>query len=1182
MGPSGSGKSTWIRDEIGKTLRQTPLGPPLFWITPDVLSYTTERMLLETVPTVLRAEVIPLQRLALRLQSQEMESSWHPLTATGSRLLLAEVFRATQPELAVLGKSQPTVGLLDALLDTFDAFAAAEVGEVPGAGPEAANALGWADAADSSLWLAKQRDVLKLYQRWRQAKSEGGLYQPSDLLNLVRKHLGHHPMLEGARLFIDGYADMTPSELAFVLALAERAEETVVSFCLCPEWTDALPVWSMDELNRMTLTDLLGYIPDQERVFAPQTLRLFARMRAAAASRKLPLGDEVRLAHPAPEAGGLAARLHDAVFTPRAKDTDAADGQGVCLAAAQNIRVEADGVAREILRLHREAQVPYAEVMVLVPDWQLYFPYLREAFRRHGVAALLDEFPSLANHPAARFLLAALRCVEDGFSLESMLRLLKTDFCQLTPEAADWLETYLRKYEVAGPTAWLQGEPWRFAWENREQPDDESSADAVDQRAEQLRQTLLQYIRPLSEQLASPECTPQHFAAALWTLLEAVNARRTVAEWMVTDTVETSPLAASLHEQAWQRMMALLSDLHDNPVQRPVPRNFLVNMVRTDVQHQHMTTIPAGVGQVLVSEYERAQGARAEVVFVLGAVDGRLPRRWKSGGLFADGDYLRLRKEMGVWLADTAEERQLSERKTLYTVLTRAEHRLYLTAPLADVDGKEARPAAVVARLREHFGDRLQADALWTSVGDGGDETWRWWTASSALDRLLEDLRPDGQRPLQPAQRAAIFRWFSATPQRRQQLVSALAGVIHRTKAQPLDEATARRLYGAPVHLSAYQVESFYKCPYQHFVTFGLRLKEEVGLDITAALRGTLLHDVIHRFVDRMSRDMQAWRAMEDDAAVAAMRQVFEQWIELPKAAMWRRRAVRKYLADEAWSVLARAAVVLTRHARHGRFTPALLEAEFDVHMSAAGGDLHLALGDDAAVHLRGRVDRVDVLETDSGTVFRIVDYKSRQLNIKLSDVDHGLQLQLPLYAAVIEQISPSLMGTKATPVGLIYLPLLRKWTTRSAPLAAEAARAERIRAMQARGLMVHHVDVVAGMDERLTQPDAKSDLFATVYKKNGELYANAPVLSPDDWRRLLAVASRRVGEAVAQMERGVIDIAPYRKSRQETACHKCGLQRVCQIDPRWDGTPFRTLDNLSNEQVLARWSTDESGRRDG
>jgi ATP-dependent helicase/DNAse subunit B len=74
--------------------------------------------------------------------------------------------------------------------------------------------------------------------------------------------------------------------------------------------------------------------------------------------------------------------------------------------------------------------------------------------------------------------------------------------------------------------------------------------------------------------------------------------------------------------------------------------------------------------------------------------------------------------------------------------------------------------------------------------------------------------------------------------------------------------------------------------------------------------------------------------------------------------------------------------------------------------------------GGDRVVKLRGRIDRIDLLDTPSGRFFRVIDYKTGSVPSH-AEVKRGEMLQLLLYAMAVETL---ILGDEAArPVGVGY-----------------------------------------------------------------------------------------------------------------------------------------------------------------
>lgn len=1164
LGRAGSGKSTRIAQTIAAELRKAPFGPRIFWIVPSDASYATERLLLEYVPASVRAEVVNLQRLAQRAH-QETGQGEQPILQTGRRLLLASIYQRRAGDLRVLHRTAPSLDFLDGILNVFGEFShhLVNLDQVEAMLETAAAALREASprriVTASRRLLGKLRELCILYADYARALSERDLYDPDQLLALTQPRLSDFADLTGATLYVDGFFDLLPDEREFLLAAAQVADRTVLTFPVDP---DALQ----------------GHATTEDGVFAPQALRACREWlsRCAEVGVSVSVVPERRQPREARfERAPDLARVEALLF---AQGSTKGGGKAphVHVAAAQNPRAEADGAAEAVARLVRQEGLSYGDIAILVPQLADYAPLLADSLARRDVPAYIDVFPSFATHPLATLVLAALDAVESKLAQPALIRLLKCDLCGLARDEADWLETYLRTYEIEGQSALAEDKPWRHALDAKDGGPGAETAQRDDGRADELRRKLADVVLPLFADVGGAECTPKALAEALWRLLGRVQAKRSAATWMVNESAAEQPAEASLHEQAWVRLLAVLNDLAQTDSGEALPRSFLFRLVRDDIVGQSLSSIPAGVDEVLVTQVTHASAWEAKAVLVLGALDGALPRRIRPTGLLQDDEREQFARLFGVRIADPSGDRQLSERSVVYGALTRATEQLFLSYPLAGMDGKAAQPSLLIAQLRTLFDEDAIPEQLWLhdTLHRAGEDIPDVTALTPAIALMwiaaaMRDVKSAGTLRTH-AVYEAILDWFEQDNVRKQALERALRGVQHKTGSQPLGAELARFTYPDPLVLNVHQLEAYASCPYRHFATHALHLAERPQVGISAALRGNLLHDTLLRFVEDNRVDMARWRSMTDEEAVTAMQRAFTAVLAAPGAAPWRRSALRSARAAEAASVLDVAAVVLTRHARRGLFEPVAMELSFGLAADDRLPALEIEVERGVTILLRGRIDRVDVADVDGEFAFRIVDYKSSQKKIDWNQIEQGLQLQLPVYATVVEERADALFGRPAVPAAMLYIPLRQKPETKDVPDTPEGAREEAVKRMRANGVVVDKPEFVKAMDHKLAT--GGSELFGQVYKKDGGLAKSAPALSETEWRAMQHRVWQHVRAQAARMRSGDIAVSPFQLDSQ-TACDFCAFSAMCQIDPRWDRSPFRRLQKRNREDLTAAWT---------
>ena len=1181
MGRAKSGKSTWIANAVAEELRQAPLGKKIFWLVPGDASYETERLLLSRAETSLRAEVLTLRRLAARANEELQVIPGIAINTTGQRLLLGSVFEQKTNQLQILHRAHPSLSFLDAILQVFSEMSAymIEPQQLSAALFSAATVVGEmgvpSDVVSGHSLLGKLHDLSLLYVDYQTELTRRNLYDPNTLTGRVAPFVKQWSELQGAMIYLDGFADLMPQDLSFILSLAEVASETVVAASVDPLWfmesTEEVRGSSENTKGDSRLSRWVSSSEEMAGVYAPQTVEMVHRIQTACRSMGIPMREFPFMKGDFSPFEPPIAWVEERLFSS-SRGSTVHWQPGLTLVGAQNPRIEAEGVARELARLIRDEGWHPGDLAVLIPSLGEYAGYLRDALDSHEVPAFIEDYPPLAVHPLSRFLLAALTALEEEMSDEAAGRLLKSDFCGLARDEADWLETYLKRWEVSGMEPWKTEETWHFARDSSAARD-ETVAEMEDSRADGLRRRVFAFLLPLWGDLPEVEVSPRQFAQSLWNLIEKVGARKVVAQWIVNEGSVDSPLQAGLHEQAWQRLVGILNDLAETVPDVALPRSVLVEAVRNDLSQQTLTTVPAGIDEVLITEMDRTGALHRNGVFVVGLVDGVLPRRIRPKGLLTDEEREQFARLFGRDLGYVSADLQWMERLRVYTSLTRASRRLYLTYSLADANGKATRPAVLIQQVRNLFDvatetDRL--DVLWT--GDEGLPEPRHWTPGAALSRWAEVLRRFAEGEQLPEWVVSVLDWFLQHPSYRPLLQNTLAGLAHQGKALALPSAVATSLYGTPFKLNVHQLEMFAACPFRHFVQFGLRLREQATPDVAASGRGTLIHDTLRKFVGLQMQNPMGWKTLHDKEAVQLMSKVFEEVLRQPQASPWLRLYTRRETIFAAKEALQRAAVVLVRHARYGDFIPKALELSFgmDNPDGLPGWEIHLP--DGTQVTLRGRIDRIDWVRQEGEIAFRILDYKSSLMDLELYRVYYGLRLQLPVYMGAMAEFAERLFGQPAKPAGMMYFPLVRKTQFVPQPLAMDEAYEKSLRSMRMRGWLLAEERWLEAMDGRLRL--GEDELFPKIYKKDGDFFATAPVLDSSEWNSVQALAYYKVINLAQSLREGRISVTPYELSATDYACQFCAFTAVCQIDRRWDKTPVRKLRPLSKEEILTHTAT--------
>ena len=237
-------------------------------------------------------------------------------------------------------------------------------------------------------------------------------------------------------------------------------------------------------------------------------------------------------------------------------------------------------------------------------------------------------------------------------------------------------------------------------------------------------------------------------------------------------------------------------------------------------------------------------------------------------------------------------------------------------------------------------------------------------------------------------------------------------------------------------------------------------------------------------------------------------------------------------------------------------------ELAFGVGLSAAAPPLKIDAGNGSSVLLEGKVDRIDAYIDETACYVSIIDYKSSKQSLDLSEIYHGLKLQLMLYLEVATTHGEMLFGRVTKPFGAFY------YKVDEPTLDANAPEFNLVKAFKLEGLCLQDEALLEVMDPALREAGQGSLLKA---KKNtdGGIKKDAQLLGEGELELTMAFAKEKAKRIATAIFDGEIAIAPVGGAVQ--ACTYCKYRAICQFDSKKKRQHFREPQELKQEEALKK-----------
>ncbi len=1140
VGRAGSGKTVHCLNAVGEALRAAPLdGPRLILLVPEQISLQMERSLLAdlTAAAAHRAEVLSFRRLAHRVLSTCGDGGRTAVSDAARAMMLQLILARRGADLGYYRRAERFSGFVDRLGATITELITEGVG--PDDLPESV------EGSDDPARSLKLEDLRIIYRAYLDALGETKL-DPSQRLDIARERLAQCPWAHGAHVWADGFAGFSGQERRLLGELASRAERLEISVLADP---DAPPttavehgaVWDLFAKTRRTMVELSAELSENGVAIEPPLVlrgppRRFANTPALATV-------ESRLFENPPTAGCTT--------------------EGVRVVGLPDRRTEVEYTVSQIQALVRRATSPlrYRDIAVIVRDLEPYHALLSAALNARGIPYFIDRRRPIAHHPLVE-LLRGLPAVASGdYPVETVRLLLKTDLLGIDTDHADALENYLVATATAGRTRWTQGD-WAVAAGNRDEPT--ASETASMERVNVARRSLVHGVDPWvvgagEDERASGSVWSERISATMRHL----SAAERIERWADDADGDGDLDLAEAHRQILRDVDALLDDLAVTIGDERIGLEELASMLDAGLSRLTLGLAPPMLDQVLVGSIERSRQPDIRVALVLGANDGAFPAIPAEDSILNDDDRVWL-EGCGLRLGTPRRQRVMEEALLFYIAVTRARDALVVTYPESADDGKELRPSPYLAAMQgalggleiEHVTEPFAARADWSVL------THRDLTAQMAFE-----LRHRPERLVDDAATRTLWNDLYETVRTDEELARtlrpALQSLVYENRAT-LGTGTTGGGSSEPFRASVSRLETFATCPFKHFARYGLNLTERRQASLEATDIGTIHHAILERFVVTLLDRGQSPADLDDAALIEGLRDSCRYVGDALPAEGMLSQARDRYLMDRSDKLLG--GVVRTQRSvtKAGAFRPKAAELKFGLEGAALKG-LEITTPKGRRAILRGVIDRVDLAEVSDEMLGVVIDYKrTLDKRLDLSQVYHGLSLQLLAYLLVLEQSGTTLSGRPIKPAGAFYMSLLSKYKSVAHPSEAGEDTATQS-AHRPRGVFdAARLDAL----EKDCPAGGRASVYAAYRKKDGGFghVDSTDTAESEDFTLLLRHTRRRLSEWIDRILDGDIEVAPYRLGTL-SPCGWCAYRTVCRFEPA--STGVRYLETMKRSAVF-------------
>lgn len=465
-----------------------------------------------------------------------------------------------------------------------------------------------------------------------------------------------------------------------------------------------------------------------------------------------------------------------------------------------------------------------------------------------------------------------------------------------------------------------------------------------------------------------------------------------------------------------------------------------------------MSLLPQNAG-VTVGDPASFRGGRFELLAVIGFDDGYLPQIYDDSSLVSDD-------EKGFFSGMERAE-QINYRYEVELALALASAKRIMATYTS--------PSGMMSELMTK-GEQVFSDDYEDILYSAGSRTHATELLISLVGRLMA--KADDNQSL-------VNNLFVALGSKDELFSSKRVEKIHN----------AQNLFFGRGVTSVSQLQSYFRCPFRHYIEYGLRLVQREKGEILPPDIGNFMHEIVELALN--NGDLSDVDSLVDGVVDRIL-------THHPKFALEGNRAIVESTKREAKVVLK----IYALQRAKGKFRSIGQEMRFEMPIEG------IAVG--------GKIDMVD----EYNGYVRLIDYKTgKDYELKVGDVYYGKKIQLPLYMAAL-----SMRGYKKA--AILNYPFSYNW------LGDELSH-------RFSGFVLKDEDVMDAIDS--TREQGASDVFELKLDRNSFL------LTHDEMESLVNYAVKVSEKAVSEIKDGYVASKPL-----SGACDYCAFASLCgEVEPR-------------------------------
>lgn len=1159
LGDRPNQKRKIVIKELQSLLRRDPTSQMLYLI-PDNVKYEAETMILDCFKEqessnksgMIRLQVFSFSRLAWYFLQNKAIYQRPQLTESGLAMLVKKILQEEEKNLTIFRGASQENGFVERLVSLFSEFRNGKITTEDLNNHLIVSESESEDGPKNKDIKQKIKDLSILYSRYDE-HLRGKYVEKEDLYSeLIHYIKEQESVFKNVTVIVDHYEHFSAQELELIITLSKYAKNVLINLTLNEE---------------MLLTD-----NDLNNIFY-RTTKTYYHLQDEFQQNKIEVLQDLYIGQSdqIEQTNNLISEDINVLSKYWLKSSQSTSSSelikfkkkqynNIELWAAEDSRTEIMHIATKIRQMVSTGNYRFKDFQIMSRDLPTCDLSIQAVFKENNIPFFIDQAETMAQHPILEFIVSLFSIKKRHYRIDDIFRFFKTELfipkfdidIQTLSEQHDGLKDNLantqeetqiwrNKLDIAENVAlayglqgsdWTQEVDWVYArFELEEEFEQNDYEQEIQEEANFVRKVFLKYIVPFLNQLDDMN-TNREAVTLLYEFMSNIGVTDQLQYWSEQLNESGFLEEAREHEQAWSTFTMLLDEYVEVLGNEEWDFDLFLSVIETGFEQATYSMVPPTIDQVLVTNYNLPKLQSKKVVFVIGLTDNRLPMVQSNQSLLTDEDRELVEASLSSekYLAASELETSANEPFMFYLNILQAQEKIIFTYPLADDGSGENRISPYLSRIQKALSLDIQfkySNVSSNLEAKNEDHLQFIGTEKFTFGQTIISLRDAMERAKAPTPFwLEIFKKLYNPNNLAQKRI--LRSLSHKNIPTPLPEELAEKLYGKDLYLSVSQLETFFADPYSHFLLYGLRLRERQIQELSPLETGNFYHDALDLVSKQILSQKKDISELTREEIGHITNDVSKLLIDSKKYRLSKSSSRMGFIFKQLVITIENMAWSMVNQAKRSKFRTDKTELVFgqlgqnqDIH------GLSFPLENNHQLHLRGKIDRIDVFEEDEQLYAGIVDYKSSNTTFNYQSIYYGLMLQMVTYLDTVLSYSEDIFDKKASPIGAFYSTVKNPFIDLK-KIGNNDLDSELLKAYKLDGLIINNQEVLEAADT-LLEPKDRSLIYNLYLKKDGA-YSSKKILTEEEFEWLFEFNREKIIEAGNEILRGKNTLRPFNK----------------------------------------------------